>query len=186
MPNSSPRSPDARQSGWHRFRRPATGWQAASDIYDHRAALFASLESAETQPAFWARVADDVDWTVEGTHALCGRYRSKADFIAATFDRLRGVLVGGATLKVRHLYLDGDTTIAELRSTSKTNEGATFANNYCWVCRFDGDVIVEARAYLDSAMVDYTVHRNENLAWQYPARTAEQTPLLTLLAGATS
>ena len=76
------------------------------------------------------------------------------------------MLVGGATLKVRHRYVDGDTTIAELRSTSKTNEGATFANNYCWVCRFDGDVIVAARVYLDSAMVDYTVHRNENLAWQ--------------------
>ena len=42
----------------------------------------------------------------------------------------------------------------------------TFANNYCWVCRFDGEMIVEVRAYLDSAMVDYTIHRNENLAWQ--------------------
>jgi uncharacterized protein len=137
-----------------------------SDIHDDRAALFANLESAETQPKFWDQVADDVDWTVEGTHALCGRYRTKADFIAATFDRLRGVLVGGAMLKVRHIYVDGDTTIAELRSSSKTSEGATFANNYCWVCRFDGDMIVEVRAYLDSAMVDYTIHRNENLAWQ--------------------
>ena len=90
-----------------------------SDIHDDRAALFANLESAEAQPKFWDRVADDVDWTVEGTHALCGRYRSKADFIAATFDRLHGVLVGGAKLKVRHIYVDGDTTIAELRSSSK-------------------------------------------------------------------
>jgi hypothetical protein len=49
-----------------------------SDIHDDRAALFANLESAEAQPKFWDRVADDVDWTVEGTHALCGRYRSKA------------------------------------------------------------------------------------------------------------
>ncbi len=34
------------------------------------------------------------------------------------------------------------------------------------VYRFDGDMIVEARAYLDSAMVDCTIHRNENLGWQ--------------------
>jgi ketosteroid isomerase-like protein len=83
-----------------------------------------------------------VDWTVEGTHALCGWYRSKADIVAATFDRLHGVLVGGATLEVRHLYVDGDTTVAGLRSTSKTNEGATFANNYCYGWRKprnDGD-----------------------------------------------
>ncbi len=50
--------------------------------------------------------------------------------------------------------MDGNITIAELRSSSKTNESATFANNYCWVCRFDGDMIVAARAYLDSARVD--------------------------------
>ena len=66
-----------------------------------RAARFANLESAQMRPKFWDRVADDVDWTVEGTHALAGRYRSKPDFVAATFDRLRGVLVGGAQLKVR-------------------------------------------------------------------------------------
>lgn len=137
-----------------------------SDIHADRAALFAHLEGSQTQPRFWDRVADDVDWTVEGTHALCGRYRSKTDFIAATFTRLEGVLAGGAHLKVQHLYVDGDTTIAELLSTSRTNEGAQFANHYCWVCRFDGEMIVEVRAYLDSAMVDYTVHRNENLAWQ--------------------
>ena len=35
----------------------------------------------------------------------------------------------------------------------------------CWVCCFDGGMIVEARAYLDSATVDCTIHRNENLAW---------------------
>jgi hypothetical protein len=29
------------------------------------------------------------------------------------------------------------------------------------VCRFEGDTIVEVRAYLDSMMVAYTVLRNE-------------------------
>lgn len=71
------------------------------------------------------------------------------------------MLQGGAKLDVEHTYLDGDTAIAELLSTSITNEGAPFANRYCWVCRFDGDTIVEVRACLDSGMVDYTVHRNE-------------------------
>jgi hypothetical protein len=66
------------------------------------------------------------------------------------------VLQGGVKLEVEHLYVDGNTTIAELLSTSTTNEGASFDNRYCWVCRFDGDMIVEVRAYLDSTMVDYT------------------------------
>jgi ketosteroid isomerase-like protein len=132
-----------------------------TSIRDDRADLFSKLESPATQPQYWARVADDVDWTVEGTHPLAGRYRTKQEFIEATFSRLDGVLQGGVKLQVEHLYIDGDTTIAELLSTSTTNEGAPFANRYCWVCRFDGDTIVEVRAYLDSTMVDYTILRNE-------------------------
>jgi ketosteroid isomerase-like protein len=140
-----------------------------SDIREDRIALFANLAKAETQPKFWDRVAENVDWTVEGTQPLAGRYRSKAEFLAATFTRLEGVLVGGATLEVQHLYVDDDTSIAELLSTSKTNEGAIFDNRYCWVCRFDGDMIVEVRAYLDSAMVAYTILRNEPKPGRKPA-----------------
>jgi ketosteroid isomerase-like protein len=132
-----------------------------TDIRNDRAALFACLQDPATHPDFWARVADDVDWTVEGTHPLAGRYHSKEEFTAATFARLAEVLEGGVKLTVEHLYVDGDTTVAELVSTSTTKEGAPFDNRYCWVCRFDGDVIVEVRAYLDSAMVGYAVLRSE-------------------------
>jgi uncharacterized protein len=132
-----------------------------TDIREDREALFGKLQSPETQPQFWARVADDVDWTVQGTHPLAGRYQSKQEFIDATFGRLADVLAGGVKLEVQHLFVDGNITIAELRSTSTTIEGAPFANTYCWVCRFEGDTIVEVRAYLDSAMVAYTVLRNE-------------------------
>ena len=128
---------------------------------EDRANLFAKLQDRITQPEFFARVADDVDWTVQGTHPLAGRYHSKAQFIEATFNRLDGVLREGVKLEVTHVYVDGDTAIAELRSVSTTDEGANFANNYCWVCRFDGDIIVEVRAYLDSMMVAYTILRNE-------------------------
>lgn len=134
---------------------------ATSNVREDRLALFEKLQDPSTQAEFWARVADDVDWTVQGTHPLSGRYRSKAQFVEATFARLAGVLKGGVKLEVRHIYVDGDTTIAELHSTSTTNEGAEFANTYCWVCRFDGEMIVEVRAYLDSMMVAYTILRNE-------------------------
>jgi ketosteroid isomerase-like protein len=77
-----------------------------------------------------SRVADDVDWTVEGTHPLAGHYHDKAQFIEATFARLAAEAVpGGVKLEVTHLYVDGDATIAELHSTSKTKEGTDFAND---------------------------------------------------------
>jgi uncharacterized protein len=132
-----------------------------TDIREDRIALFSNLQSPDTQPQFWARVADDVDWTVEGTHPLAGRFHNKEEFIDVTFGRLGGVLAGGVKLEVQHLFIDGETTIVELLSTSTSKEGAPFANTYCWVCRFDGDTIVEVRAYLDSMMVAYTILRNE-------------------------
>jgi hypothetical protein len=135
-----------------------------ADIRQDRRALFDKLQSPETQPEFWDRVAEDVDWTVEGTHPLAGRYHGKQEFLEATFQRLAGVLDGGIKLEVQHLYVDGDTTIAELLSTSTTIEGAAFANRYCWICRFERNAIVEVRAYLDSEMVAYTILRNEQHA----------------------
>ena len=76
-------------------------------------------------------VADDVDWTVEGTNPLAGRYLSKQAFLDATFGRLAGVLSDGVHLDVEHVFVDGDTAIVELYSTSTTSEGAPFANRYC-------------------------------------------------------
>jgi ketosteroid isomerase-like protein len=64
-------------------------------------------------------------------------------------------------LDVRHLHIAGDMTIVELTLTAMTNAGDVFANAYCWVCRFDGESIVEVRAYLDSMLVAYTMLRNE-------------------------
>lgn len=137
------------------------------DLRDDREQLFANLGQPETMPAFFERVADDVDWTVEGTHPLAGRYTSKKAFVEATFDRLGAVMRDGTRLEVRHLVVEGATAVAELRAGSTTREGAPYDNSLCWVCRFDsaetGAVIVEVRAYLDSAMVTWTVMRNEQL-----------------------
>lgn len=94
-------------------------------IRDDRIALFAKLQDPATQPRFWDRVADNVDWTVEGTHPLAGRYHHKAQFIESTFARLAGQAVpGGVKLEVTHLYVDGDTTIAELHLHLKDQGGS--------------------------------------------------------------
>jgi hypothetical protein len=67
--------------------------------------VFKNLETGD-EAAFFASVADDVDWTVEGTHPLAGHYHSKADFLAHTFERLEKVLPQGAQLHVEHGFGD--------------------------------------------------------------------------------
>src|SRR6202008_5180898 len=77
--------------------------------------VFNSLKSGDGAK-FFAHVADDVDWIVEGTHPLAGHYQSKADFIAGTFSKLGKVLPNGAQLHVDELIVTGDVAIVELHS----------------------------------------------------------------------
>jgi len=121
---------------------------ALTQIYD----IFKNLETGDGG-AFFAHVADNVDWIVEGTHPLAGHYHSKADFLAHTFEKLAKVLPQGAQLHLEHALVSGDWAIVELHSLAVAKSGLRFDNRYCWLCRFSGDKIVEVRAYLDSALV---------------------------------
>lgn len=122
--------------------------------------LFANLTEGR-QPEFFAKVAPNVDWTVMGTHPLAGRYLSRDDFFAATFARLNPRLKDGVVLKVVNILVDGDQAAVEQVQLSTANNGKVFNNKYCWVCRFDGDIIVEVRAYLDSELVKELIEQNE-------------------------
>ena len=121
--------------------------------------IFAHLE-AGSGDQFFEHVADDVDWTVEGTHPLAGRYRSKSAFVASTFARLNKILPGGTQLHVQNVLMDGKWAVVELKSHATALNGMRFDNRYCWVVRFADERIVEVRAYLDSALVQKLIDDN--------------------------
>jgi ketosteroid isomerase-like protein len=121
--------------------------------------IFSGLEHGDGD-AFFSHVADDVDWTVMGTHPLAGHYLSKAAFKAGTFSKLGKVLPGGAQLNVTHVFVAGDTAVVELVSAATAQNGMRFDNHYCWVVRFEQERIVEIRAYLDSALVAELFRQN--------------------------
>jgi ketosteroid isomerase-like protein len=127
---------------------------------DYVRSLFANLENG-TAEAFFDHVADDVNWTVMGTHPLAGAYHTKADFLSHTIDRLNKLLNEGIVLRVTNLLVDGDTAAVELRSLSTALNGKPFDNTYCWIARFSNETIVEVRAYLDSALVQQLIDENE-------------------------
>jgi hypothetical protein len=123
-------------------------------------ALFASLESGDAD-RFFSHVADNVTWTVMGTHPLAGTYHDKRTFIAHTFHRLNAVLKEGVLLKVTGILVCRNTAAVELAALSTAKNGAPFSNRYCWICRFENGIIVEVRAYLDSALVQKLLDENE-------------------------
>ena len=114
--------------------------------------LFKGLKKGDAAD-FFERVADGVDWIVEGTHPLAGHYHSKAEFLAGTFEKLNKVLPHGAQLVVEHLLVKDSQAVVELHSLATARNGLRFDNRYCWVVHFNGGVIDRVRAYLDSAMV---------------------------------
>ena len=75
--------------------------------------LFANPENGRPE-AFFNHVAQDVKWTVMGTHPLAGTYHTKENFLAHTFARLDKLLKEGVVLRVTNLLVDGDTAAVEL------------------------------------------------------------------------
>jgi ketosteroid isomerase-like protein len=124
--------------------------------------LFSCLATGDTK-TFFANVAEDVHWTVMGTHPLAGDYKSLRDFFDHTFARIGPLLREGIRLVVRDVLVDTQraSAVVELIATTTQNNGKPFNNTYCWVCRFDGGKIVEVRAYLDSALIQETIAGNE-------------------------
>src|SRR5580698_3965009 len=131
--------------------------------------IFRGLEHCDGA-AFFAHVADDVDWTVMGTHPLAGNYRSKEDFIAGTFAKLSQALPRGVELRLEHLIVQDEQAVVELRSLAIAKNGMRFDNRYCWIVFFEGRRIVRVRAYLDSAMVVQLFKENPITP---PPRTAQ-------------
>ena len=125
--------------------------------------IFKGLETGDGA-AFFEHVADDVDWTVMGTHPLAGHYQSKKAFRAGTFAKLSQVLPLGAQLHVEHMIVQGDEAAVELHSLATAKNGMRFDNRYCWVVYFSEGLIVRVRAYLDSAMVARLFEENPIVA----------------------
>lgn len=137
------------QSGVGRNRQETNAMTITPDFVR---GIFSGLEHGDGA-SFFTHVADDVKWTVMGTHPLAGDYSGKAAFIAGTFAKLGRVLPQGAQLHVEHVIVSGDQAVVELRSLATAANGMRFDNRYCWIVVFEGGTIVRVRAYLDSAMV---------------------------------
>jgi uncharacterized protein len=93
---------------------------------DHIRQIFKGLETGDGA-AFLDHVADDVDWTVMGTHPLAGHYHSKAAY-AGTWAKLGKVLPQGPQLHVEHVVVKDDDAVVELRSRATTINGLRFDN----------------------------------------------------------
>jgi ketosteroid isomerase-like protein len=137
-----------------------TGAKIMSITINQVEKLFNYLKTGKSEK-FFEHVADNVQWTVMGTHPLAGTYKSKEEFISHTFGRLNKILKEGVVLKVNNIIVKGNTAIVEMESLSTTLNGKPFNNTYCWIVEFENNAIVKVRAYVDSALVQKVIDENE-------------------------
>jgi uncharacterized protein len=106
-------------------------------------------------PSFFAHVADNVSWTVTGRtseNPVAGHYTSK-EAIKGPYSRVGALMKAPIKPKIRHVLLgdDGQSMVVEFTAMGQLKSGGEYALESCWICKFEGDIIVEIRGYMDSA-----------------------------------
>lgn len=115
--------------------------------------------------AFFTHVHDDVLWTVTGHSTFSGTWYSKAEYRAAIWEQIGGLLAEpGYTLLVDDgaqgiIVGENGWVVVEMRTVdTKTKSGVPYDQHYSWTLRFDTDhKIVELKAYLDLATLEKVV-----------------------------
>jgi uncharacterized protein len=99
-------------------------------------------------------VADNVSWTMTGSeNPLKGHFTSKAEIATKIFGRVMPKMATPMSGKVTNVLTVGDWAVVELKGHAITKGGKAYDQELCWICRYEGDKIVEATVYLDTALV---------------------------------
>ncbi|KAI1417784.1 hypothetical protein F5Y13DRAFT_151844 [Hypoxylon sp. FL1857] len=118
--------------------------------------------AAGNAQAFYAHVADDVDMTLTGSHALSGHY-NKASFMEA-LGRLNKTFDGPLKIHVQSI-IGGEVeewAVIELAAEAKCKNGMAYDQRYSWSTRWEGDKIVEIRNYMDGLLLNRALAENED------------------------
>jgi uncharacterized protein len=122
--------------------------------------LFQNLKTNSNE--FFKKVSENVHWIVMGTHPLAGEYFTKENFANHTFIRLGKLLKeGNALLEIKRIFIDKNYAIIEMKGISTALNGKPFDNSYCWIVKFENEIITEVTAYVDSALVQQLINENE-------------------------
>ena len=113
---------------------------------------FRCLENGDVD-GFFEYVADDVQWTVMGSHLLSGTYDGKTSFRSGPFVPINRDLRDRAEVRVRHQLIDGDRAVVELETIPTDYAAKSITHCYCWVLELNDGLITEVRAYVDAGLI---------------------------------
>ncbi|CAK4031573.1 Hypothetical predicted protein [Lecanosticta acicola] len=124
--------------------------------------LCSALATSDTSP-FFSRVSPNVTWDVMGTHPAAGHFTTLQAWKDGALGAVQTALDGPLALKPTNVCGGGEQEWAavELEANATCKNGMPYNQRYVWMLRFDkSGTIVQARAYLDSALVQKAMVSN--------------------------
>ncbi|QIB66924.1 nuclear transport factor 2 family protein [Kineobactrum salinum] len=177
---------DLRKTGWlHRFACPvvlllpllattpvlseAPGWEDARMEATDRTETERNRETVRRAFEAWANgesvfndlLADDVVWTIHGSDPVAGTYQGRDDFVERAAAPLASRLQTPITPLVHAIWAEGDAVIVRFDGSATTSSGTPYRNQFVWIFRMEGEVVVRAEAFLDLAAYREVIDNNE-------------------------
>lgn len=114
-------------------------------------AAFEGLARGDSR-AFGALMGEDFNWTVPGDTPWSRTFHGRDECVRDLFRPLYAQFAEPQLIDALSFTAEGDRVVVESRSRpAKLVSGRTYWNEYCYVCRFEGDRLVSIREYLDTA-----------------------------------
>lgn len=118
----------------------------------HIETMFAELSRGNGE-GYLNGLADDVQFTIEGTTKFSGTFNGKQDVVARLLMPLMAGLEGALVLTVDRMIAEGDTVVVQAHGKSTSKSGKPYNNSYCQVFRLEGGKVKSINEYLDTELV---------------------------------
>lgn len=120
-----------------------------------------AMSQGRVGPLFEA-MADDVTWRWMGVGQWSRTFEGKQIIVEKLFGGDAENLGPSSSVEVHRIHADGDVVVVEHSGRNTLPNGERYDNNYCWVFRFEDDMIREVREYMDTQLVTDTFGPNES------------------------
>lgn len=110
---------------------------------------------------FDSLLAEDVVWTIHGSHSVAGTYKGLRDFTESAARPLVSRLATPLLPKVHFMISDCDRVIVRFAGAATTISGNPYRNEFVWIFRMAAGHVVEAEAFLDLSAYQRVIESNE-------------------------
>ena len=123
--------------------------------------MYATMETGNRN-VFGESVSPNYSWRLAGhsswSRLFEGQEAVRRDLLRPLFARFANTY----TAKLTSVIGEGDLVVAEVRGDVTTIDGQRYDNEYCFIFRFEDDLIVEIIEYCDLDLIERVLGSYEN------------------------